>query len=264
VVSQLTEHYGPTLFLGLHTATDTLARLRARDIPARLEQLGFADLHLVIGARTPEGQTLRVFDREPGPDQLLMEFKLRIDDLKPTLELVTRKPLASFRLLRIEWALFQNPRAQFTPERPRLPEQRYPGLGIGELAGTFLEDLAKEHHCDGLLSFPQHYHNAAIYSRRYTFFHPSHQGALEAMMRDLKKRTLADRSFAIDAGFLQKAGSDTHLGWEASEMVRPLSRHLGEMFGSRFWRHEARTARKASKWRIDWEAYDRKKSEKRG
>jgi hypothetical protein len=111
------------------------------------------------------------------------------------------------------------------------------------------------------MSFPQHYHNAVIYGRRYVFFHPSLQGKHEAMVRDLRDRTLAERSFAIDDGFLRGRAKGASKIWEASEMVRPLSRRLTEFVRSRFWRREVNAIRKASRWKIDWEGYDRKKGE---
>ncbi len=258
VVSQLTDHYGPTLFLGVHTTDDTRALLENHGIPERLQDLGFGPLHLEIHPLTSEGQTLRVYDQKIDPDRLLMEFRLRIGEMAPALKLATEVPLPPLRMLRIEWLVLQNPRADFVPERPRLPDQRYPGLGIGAAVGAFLEELAQDHRCDGILSFPQHYHNAVIYGRRYVFFHPSRQGTHEAMVSQLRDRTLADRSFAIDAGFLVDERRGKAIGWETSEMVRPLSRRMSEMVQSRFWRREVRRCQKANRWRIDWETYDEK------
>ena len=76
------------------------------------------------------------------------------------------------------------------------------------------------------------------------------------MMRDLGERSLADRSLAIDAGCLLAEPSGRPVAWEGSEMVLPLSRHLVNLVGSRFWRAEAREAERAHRWRIDWERFD--------
>jgi hypothetical protein len=258
VVSQLTDHYGPTLFLGVHTTDDTRVLLENHGIPDRLQDLGFDPLHLEIHPLTSQGQTLRLYDQKSDPDRLLMEFRLRIGEMAPALKLATEVSLPPLRMLRIEWLVLQNPRAEFVVERPRLPEQQHPGLGMGAAVGAFLEELAHDHRCDGILSFPQHYHNAVIYGRRYVFFHPSRQGTHEAMLSQLRERTLADRSFAIDAGFLVDERRGKAMGWEASEMVRPLSRRMAEMVHSRFWRREVRRCRKIHRWRIDWERYDEK------
>jgi hypothetical protein len=258
VVSQLTDHYGPTLFLGVHTLDDTRALLQKHGILDRLEALGFGPLHLETQPQTSEGQILRVYDREVDPGQLLMEFRLRINEMAPALKLATEVPLRPLLMFRIEWMVLQNPLREFTPERPRLPDQRYPGLGIGRTVGDLLEELAREHQCDGLLSFPQHYHNAVIYGRRYVFFHPSRQGVHEAMVSQLRDRTLAECSYAIDAGFLVDERREKKMSWETSEMIRPLSRRLTEMVQSRAWRREVRAARKAHRWRIDWQEYDKK------
>jgi hypothetical protein len=50
---------------------------------------------------------------------------------------IVEEPLFKARGLRVlslavRWLALQDPRGRFTPERPRLPGQRYPGLGLGK------------------------------------------------------------------------------------------------------------------------------------
>jgi hypothetical protein len=261
LVSQLAGHEGSTLFLGSHTREEMVARFSACGILKRLDAMGFHPLFRIEPMR-PEGQSVRVYDEAPEPERLLIEFKLRLSELVPVLRLATEAPLHPLRMLRLEWGLLQNPRASFTPARPRLPDQTHPGLGLSNEAGKFLDELAREHRCDGLLSFPQHYHNAVIYARRYVYFHPARQGWHEAMQRDLCERTLAERSFAVDVGCLILEPGGKPLAWEASEMVRPISSRLLEIVRSRFWRREAREARSSRRLRIDWERYDRRMTDR--
>ncbi len=263
LVSQIEGHAGSTLFLGVHTPEETLERLSACGILDRLEAMDFRPL-LRIDSMTPDGQSVRVYDGAPEPGRLLLELKLRVTEITPALRLATEVPLRPLRMLRLEWGLLQNPRGAFTPERPRLPDQAHPGLGLSSVTMKFLDDLARDQRCDGLLSFPQHYHNAMIYGRLYVYFHPARQGWHEAMARDLRERTLAERSFAIDAGCLVAEPGGKPFAWEASEMVRPLSRRLSEIVRSRFWRREARGAQKSRRFRIDWDRYDRRMAEVEG
>ena len=246
-----------TLFLGLHDADDLRKRLDDCGIIDRLAGLGFRSLHFEIEPLSIEGQSMRLYDEMAAPERLLMELRLRVRQIVPALRLVNEEPLHEVRMLGVEWGLLQNPRAAFTPDRPPLPDQRHPGLGLAGKATRLIEGFARDHHCDGVLSFPQHYHNAVIYAHRFVCFHPARQGALRAMMRDLTERGLAERSFAIDAGCLVAEPGGRSVAWKGSEMVLPISRRLADWVGSRFWRAEARQAECAHRWRIDWERFDR-------
>jgi hypothetical protein len=219
----------------------------------RLAELGFRTLRFETSPYSVESQTFRVYDEIADPNRLLIDLRLRIEDVVPAIRFVTEEPLREARMIRVEWLALQNPRGEFTPERPRLPDQRLPGLGMGEKVVRFLGHLAHDHRCEGLLSFPEHYHNAALFARRFVFFHPGRHGALQGMMRDLQERTLAERSLAIDAGCLLSDPDARPEAWSASEMVLPISRRLLEMVRSRFWRREEREAERERRWRIDWE-----------
>jgi hypothetical protein len=102
----------------------------------------------------------------------------------------------------VEWLAMQNPRKEFTPRRPQLPGQRFPGLGVGREFAQMLRYLSVEQRnggpklicssfffflflilmCvadrDGLMEVPEHFHNAVIYSigQSYYFVNPSFQG----------------------------------------------------------------------------------------
>jgi len=254
----IAEDRGSPLLLGTHPEAETRARLEGCGVIDRLAELGFRSVRIDISPYRVEGQTVRVYDEAVDPDHLLIDLRLRIEDVVPAIRFVTQEPLREARMLRIEWLASQNPRGHFTPDRPQLPDQRYPGLGIGEKAVRFLGQLAYDHRCDGLLSFPDHYHNAVMYARRFIFFHAGRHGALRGMMRDLRERTLAERSFAIDAGCLRSEPGARQEAWVASEMMLPISRRLIEFARSRFWRREEREAERARQWRIDWGECDRK------
>ena len=256
ILPALAEDRGSPLLLGAHSEEETRARLQACGVIDRLADLGFRVLRFEISPYRVEGQTIRMYDEVADPDRLLIDLRLRLEDVIPAVRFVTEEPLREARMLRIEWLALQNPRGAFTPEQPRLPDQRHPGLGLGAHAVRFLEHLAHDHRCDGLLSFPEHYHNAVMYARRFVFFHAGRQGAHQGMLRDLQDRTLAERSFAIDAGCLLSEPGARLEAWVASEMVLPISRRLLEIVRSRFWRREEREGERARSWRIDWERFD--------
>ena len=67
-------------------------------------------------------------------------------------------------LLRIEWLLMQNPRARFTAQRPRLPGQKHPGLGLLADVIALLIVACDRLQLGGLLFVPAHYHTAPAVS----------------------------------------------------------------------------------------------------
>lgn len=264
VFPPIAEYRGSPLLLGTHPEEDVRARLEACGVTHRLAELGFRALRFEISPYSVESQTVRIYDESPDPDRLLIDLRLRIETVLPAIRFVTEEPLHEARMLRIEWLALQNPPGEFTADRPPLLDQRYPGLGLGEEAVRFLGHLAHDHRCEGLLSFPDHYHNAVMYARRFVFLHPGRHGAHQGMMRDLRDRTLAERSVAIDDGCLLSEPGACPVAWVASEMALPLSRRLLEVVRSRFWRREEREARSARRWRIDWDRFDRRRGGLRG
>ena len=127
----------------------------------------------------------------------------------------------------------QNPRAEFSLERQRLPGQEHPGLGLGRWLVELLRMMAERLDCTGLMNIPRHYHNAYLYSKQMLCFDPRDQGYLEAMMRDLGHLPLVETSVAIDQGRLRDAETGAPLRWEGRPQVMPVKPELNAFFARR-------------------------------
>ncbi|HEY4003122.1 MAG TPA: universal stress protein, partial [Candidatus Xenobia bacterium] len=143
--------------LGLLDAVDRLGLL------SLLRQKGLDRFVVRIGQRGGRDRVQLYHGGVATPETLLVEVVEHISSIEPPAwmaKLVGSDPL---RVLELEWVLLQNPQQQFSADRPPLPGQKSPGLGIGyEVAELFV--LAAERlGCDGLWNTPQHYHNARLY-----------------------------------------------------------------------------------------------------
>jgi hypothetical protein len=131
-------------------------------------------------------------------------------------------------LLRIEWLLLQNPRGQFTAERPRLPGQSHPGLGmLQDLIALFV--LACDRlQLDGLLFVPSHYHIAVHGRKTMRFLDPADEGLYRALESSLQGLPLGAAAEAVAAGRVVDATSGQPFTWHPVPMVFPVSERLRE------------------------------------
>ncbi|MEM1413789.1 MAG: hypothetical protein AAGH15_02750 [Myxococcota bacterium] len=129
-------------------------------------------------------------------------------------------------VLTVDWLLLQNPAASFRPERPRLPGQTHPGLGVGERALEIVYRVAKRLHLDGVLTTGEYFHNAALYRRELAFFDGAAEGtqrALEALLFEREGLDLGQASWAIEWGFVRDTRADDGIfRWEGLAQVRAM------------------------------------------
>ncbi len=160
-----------------------------------------------------------------------------------------RLGLEVFSFLAVRGLVLQDPRGTFAADRPCLPGQEHPGLGlfsrlIGRL-GQWAEDWGK----DGLLAFPPHFHVAVMASRSLRFVSAARQGRFEALRRDLALHPLGDASRAVEAeGVVDQAG--TSIAWEPAEMVAALAHDLRDYLESEDYGKALGAAREGARYRF--------------
>jgi acetoin utilization deacetylase AcuC-like enzyme len=205
----------PTRFLGFYTRQGLELTLERSGLLDRLRSRGFTEPTVEMELGNPAGDTVRLYgDRDR--QALLIEARLRID----------RREIQGLALLRIEWMLLQNPRATFTPERPRLPGQKHPGLGLlSDLMALFV--LACDRlQLDGVMFVPAHFHTAAQGRKHLRFVDPEHEALIRALERMFKGRTLAEASQIVAEGRVVDARTGQPFEWRAMPMVLPVSEGL--------------------------------------
>jgi hypothetical protein len=236
----------PRLFLGRFSTGALRGALEAVGIPAFLATRGFPDVR--VDTDLAEGEhRLRVAAADDGA--LLVELRLA--------ELATPLPTAvrgsgpeTLHVLAILWVALQNPRASFTPERPRLPGQEHPGLGVGRRLYEVLRGWAGAFGKDALLNVPEHYHNALFYAAQFRFLDPVEQGRFEALRRDLSGLRVADASFAIEEGRVRDAVPETTFAWDPGAMVAPAGAALTAVLQGAPYREAVAAARDAARFHV--------------
>jgi hypothetical protein len=234
------------LFLGRLEAGELRRELEEAGILAGLAARGHRDVLLRASVETGEHR-LRILSAD-GRATLV---DLRLAEASALLKEpgLFRLGLELLSLLSMHWLALQDPLAAFTPERPRLPGQRYPGLGLSRLFYERLLRWAEEWGKDGLVNYPQYFHNAVFYRRAFRFISPVRQGRLEALLRDLGGRPVAEASAALEEGRVEEAGVGG-AAWEPGEMVSPLTRGIRGYLDSPDYRRAAEAAREAARFTL--------------
>jgi len=184
-----------------------------------------------------------------------MEIRVQIRAFRPG------KPVGSFpegtvfRMLLIHWLALSDPDRPFSIDRPRLPGQERPGLGLLSECLSLLRQIGKEFLLDGILDVPDHFHTALIYSRAFRFLDPQAEGRFQAMARDLKGLPLALASEAIGEGCLIDTGTGLPVPWEPAEQVMPLREPLRHHFRSSAFCRVRDEVASALRVAVDWDRY---------
>lgn len=130
---------------------------------------------------------------------------------------------------RIEYVYLQNPLAQFDERRPRLPNQLYPGLGVGKEFLAMLKVAAQQHDRELLVNKPESFHNALIYHLQgMRYVAPHFQAFLEILLEDLGgdiATNMATVAWAVHEGRLRFHGTCV-MHWPLWDQVLPISERV--------------------------------------
>lgn len=178
----------------------------------RIRNLGYEQHFLEMDLDNPAGDTVRLYG-DRSKRELLIELRVSVD----------RHSMPGLSLLRIEWLLLQNPRARFTPERPRLPGQSHPGLGLLQEVVALLVLACDRLQLDGLILVPSRYHVASHGRKVMRFLNPEHEGLYRAIRKTLHGLTLAQAAEAMTAGRVVDATTGKPFAWNPAPVVFPVS-----------------------------------------
>ncbi|MBF0497787.1 MAG: universal stress protein [Deltaproteobacteria bacterium] len=226
-----------------------------------LRREGFNNFRLIFNLDDPYRQLVKVFfDGVEDPDHLLIEMILT--------EGLLRHPSSDpsglgekrtcFNMLMLEWVCLQNPKISFTPQRPPLPGQDYPGLGLGHEIYMVLILMAKRIGKEAVVNCPQFYHNARMYRERFKFLNPTDEGQLLALIRDTSDYALADVSWAMHLGCCAETRTGNIFTWRGGRQVHPFAEELNTYFASRRYKNMVWDAVEKSHYQIDWRLFQEK------
>jgi hypothetical protein len=251
------------LLFGRYGAAEIRARLAAAGIMAKLSARGYADPAIVLECGDPAEQRVTLLAGETTRNRLLMEARLQVASFRPGRPIGSLSGTLAFRMLVIHWLEICDPDRSFTVDRPRLPGQRRPGLGLLRESLAFLRGLSGELGLDGVLDVPEHYHTALFYSRMFRFLDPAVEGRFRAIVRELRGVPLALTSEAIEEGCLVDRDTRETVPWAASEQVMPLRGELRRFLGSAEYAAARAAAHLAFRPAVDWDRYRLRIAEKK-
>lgn len=226
-------------FLGFYSQQGGSLAMERYGFFKLLRQKGF-DPILTADLSDAARHKLLIYDGTEDPEHLLIRLEAGFRDLGlPHGE--------HCRMLFIHWLMMQDPRRDFSPDRPRLPDQDHPGLGLFLYFGQLLKLMAVRLHCDGLMNHPAHFHNALLYGKVMHFVDPEMEGRFQALRRDLRGLDLAEATLAVDEGRVLDAEGQP-VKWQGVPQVMPITLQVMTWFDSPEYQDAVASARETNRF----------------
>jgi len=251
------ENPGNCLF-GRYDDQKVLAIAEKAGLLRGLARLGYKDPVLSLSCSDPSEQRICLYDGEETRERLLLELRLNLTNFHPKRKIGPFSKETCFRMLMLLWLVLSDPDRDFPLERPRLPGQNRPGLGLLDEVFYLLRTFARELSVDGMLDMPEHFHTALFYSRTFRYLDPEVEGRFLAIARDLKGVPLALASDAIRRNCLFDRSTGRLLPWQASEQVMTERGLLRRFFHSKEYRETRDEARSKIRAIVNWDLYREK------
>jgi hypothetical protein len=248
-----------TLLFGRYDAPSLERLFQESGVLGALRAKGFAGFEVEVSDAGLALPHVLLRARKDGRRHLLLDACLRRVSVSPAIEPAGAEGnAASLDLLLVQWVREEDPTADFSPERPPLPLQNHPGLGVLRRAFRVAVRLAGDLGADGIASRPKFYHDALIFerSRLFLFLDGGEQGRFEALMRDLEALPLREATLAV-AGWCVRDEGERVLRWDPGYLVFPLSPRLTSYLHTPAYAAAVLAARKASRFRVDGDALAR-------
>ncbi|MFT6160124.1 MAG: hypothetical protein ACJARS_003146 [bacterium] len=196
-------------FLGLYTEQGIAYALTRYGMLDTLHRMGFSGLNVHVDAQSSP-HLLRISAVVKGEKAVLFELSARerrIDDLDT---------------LFIDWLTLRDPRVPFASDKPRLPGQDAPGLGLGGQALVLVRALAERSNKDAVSLVPSHFHVAWMVRDWFLFLDPIREGRFRAVIDGTLRQPLHRVSERLDGTGIPTE-LDEVLIWNPGPMVWPLT-----------------------------------------
>ncbi|MFT5679906.1 MAG: acetoin utilization deacetylase AcuC-like enzyme [Myxococcota bacterium] len=197
--------------LGFYTAQGVELALHRFGMLGPVTRMGYSHLKIDLD-RAENGDRLQLTGMAAEETHMLVECVLERRFLEHAPDVGP--------VLFIHWLNLRHPITVFTPDRPALPGQDAPGLGMAREVGELLTRMAQRLDLPVVALRPSWYHVAWAARYRYRFIDPARQGRFEALSRDLRDIPLGRLTRAVAEGAVCMDGEV--YSWEASEMAHWL------------------------------------------
>lgn len=221
------------LFLGRFNKDNICSIVKKVGLLDCIEAKGFKDLILDIDVDVNRINYLKLYWGDRQPDRQLIDLRLSEKIFVPDKKFfIDKNEIPTYNMMFIEWLSAKNPLKQFDKDRPQLPGQTHPGLGALDKCFELLHLLARLVLKDGFMDIPDHMYGAIMYSRKYKFFDPVHEGILRGVERDLKNYNLSDISWGVITKTIIDEITGEPAVYAPSEQIYYVSQRMKEYFKS--------------------------------
>ncbi len=191
--------------LGFYTAEGLEYALEAYGLLPLIRRLGYGELRVSLENAATDRARLTGTDSKSHERVTLIELE------------VERRSLGGGSFLFVNWLSLRNPRARFNAQRPQLPGQEVPGLGLAREMSQMLALMAKRLVLDGVAFRPSWYHMAFAARHTARFVAADRQGRFVSLVEALKGVSLLEATRAVAEGKVMLDGKP--YTWEPDEMV---------------------------------------------
>jgi len=241
------------LFLDLFSACGIDNVLRVFGIKDALAARGLKGICVRIDTSDPYLHKLFIyFDKKKDCDHCICELVMKKSYFQVKQRFPGHFPSRPLNFLHIEWLLLQNPTRSFTDDKPPLPGQNYPGLGLGDMLVELLILLGRRLRFEGISNKPAYFHTAFMFTRDCFFLNPEYQGlifsARRKLLRNFSFYTVAWASY-FECIYLKDSGEK--FVWQPDWIILPLSKELIKHFRSWEYRFAVKRAERKFDFEID-------------
>ena len=239
---RLDDLFGPdrALWLGFYTDEGLQYALEEYGFIGELRGLGYEDVRVHTRTDDPDEHMLRLISHVPRHEEPLLELVVRRSYLKLSDEIQAQVAQEHLPVLHVEWLMLQHPLYTFSAERPPLPGQRLPGLGLGRQVFELLRNICRRLKLAALVTTPSFFHNAIFYNDGFAFMEPRAAGCFAALRRDLMTGlglSVAEATWAVRWGLVREEGGEV-FEWFHAPMIAPVRRDLEGFLEGRWYRRE--------------------------
>lgn len=260
IFTELAAKKGSSLLLGRFAMSEVLAVLDKRTFLKEARKRFLWPLAFDLDSSAYPLQRLRIFLREPDPEKVIVDLKVRETDFAPKPFPGLEEPVPPQKALAFEWLTLQNPLLKFDSKTTPLPGQAHPGLGLRSKVMDLFRYFGRLTRKDCLLAFPAYFHNAVLFSRYFRFWNPAKEGEVLAIRRAFRHRPFKQLAWIVHLNCLRRSDGRTY-EWTAEEQVMPLTRPLKQALDSRAYREAVKAAMREEGWRVDEDEFRRKAAE---
>ncbi len=261
IFSTLEGNRGTSLFLGRYTLNEVIAVLNKKSFFKEAQKRKLWPLDFDLDSSEFPLQRVQIFYQEKKPEKMIVDLKIKEGTFYPKKKIASLFPLSEYKFLILDWLTLQNPLLNFSLEKSPLPGQSRPGLNLGKKVFDIFVYLARLSRRDGVLAFPNYFHNALLFSRYFHFLNPGKLGEVLAIRATFPEVSFKKLAWIVYLDCMRDKNGRKY-EWEAEEQIFPLNKALNNYFDSKSYKDKVKKSQAQLSFKIDWECYKKKINEK--